>query len=282
MERYLRPERLDADPTSSTAKQEYQHWKRTFDVFLTSVAAHTPDNLNTLINFVSPTVYTFISEADTYDAAIAILKALYIKEKNVVFARYQLSTSKQDSGECIDGFVQKLKTLAADIEFKAVTADQYKSNSLTDAFIQGVNSSFIRQRLLEANKPDFQEVYTLARSLELAQKNSEAYMPPSASFLPAASVHPGHGDQFANQPRVYQQSPTVPPSDTYTFGQVGDDAACAVTYKDRCYNCGGRKHPRSQCPAKDEYCHQCKKKGILKRCVVEEVGQLPLLGCQPR
>ena len=43
MERYLRPERLDADPNSPTAKQEYKHWKRTFDAFLTAVAEHTPD-----------------------------------------------------------------------------------------------------------------------------------------------------------------------------------------------------------------------------------------------
>lgn len=261
MDRYLRPERLDADPNSSTAKQEYQHWKRTFDVFLVSIAEHTPNKLETLYNFVSPKVYSYIAEAASYEAAIEILKGTYIKEKNIVFARYQLSTSKQESGEGIDEFVHKLRTLAADIEYKPVTADQYRSNSLTDAFIQGVNSNFIRQRLLESNKPTFQEVYTLARSLELAQKNSEAYLPPSASFLPAASVHSAPSVQS----RVQQQFVSGPPGDSYYSGALDQDAACAAAHQNQCYNCGGRTHPRSQCPARDAYCHQCKKKGHFKK-----------------
>ena len=135
MDRYLRPERLCTDPSSPTAKQEYLHWKRTFDAFLVSVNEHTPDKLQTLINHVTPAVYAYIADAADYDAAVGILKGLYVQSKNASFVRFQLGSRRQESGESLDVFVQQLKALAAEIEFKQVTAEQYKSDLLTNAMI---------------------------------------------------------------------------------------------------------------------------------------------------
>ena len=254
MDRYLRPERLCTDPSSPTAKQEYLHWKRTFDAFLVSVNAHTPDKLQTLINHVSPAVYAYIADAADYDAAVGILKGLYVQSKNASFVRFQLGSRRQESGESLDIFVQQLKALAAEIEFKQVTAEQYKSDLLTDALISGVNSNFIRQRLLEANKKTFAEVYELARSLDLAQKNSEAYLPSTPNFLPAASVHQG----LAEEP--------VPPSSAASVqhqsgGFAGSSVSAAVSYPRSCFNCGNSSHPKSQCPARNAKCHKCSRKG---------------------
>jgi len=35
MDRFLRPERLDTDPSCSTAAQEWTHWLKSFENFLT-------------------------------------------------------------------------------------------------------------------------------------------------------------------------------------------------------------------------------------------------------
>ena len=72
MERFLKPERLDVDPSVGDADKLYKHWKRTFDNFLDSLKE--PNKLSILVNFVSAKVYEYIAECDTFEDAIEILK----------------------------------------------------------------------------------------------------------------------------------------------------------------------------------------------------------------
>jgi hypothetical protein len=148
MERFLKPERFDADPNSSTASKEWLHWKRTFINFLTAVNSLTPDKLNTLINYVSPSVYQYIADCSDYDDALRTLEELYIKPKNEIFARHLLFTRRQENGETLDQYLQQLKHLSKDCNYQAVTAERYRDDSIRDAFINGIQSTNIRQRLL--------------------------------------------------------------------------------------------------------------------------------------
>ena len=56
MDKFLRPQIFDKDPNSSTASKEWTHWYRTFETFLAAIASHEPNKLDTLINYVDPTV----------------------------------------------------------------------------------------------------------------------------------------------------------------------------------------------------------------------------------
>ena len=163
MERYLRPERFNGDPQSPSGEADWLHWKRTLNSFLAAVAEHTPDKLNCLINFVSPTVFSYISDAPDYDSAIATLESLYVKKKNKVYSRYKLLTRKQQAGESLEEFVQDLKLLAKNCSFKATTVAENLSNYLVDALIGGIASSQIRQRILEKDEDlTFETAYALA------------------------------------------------------------------------------------------------------------------------
>ena len=115
MDRFLKPERLDADPNSPTASQEWTHWHRTIKSFLSSIEACNPGKLDTLINFVSPTVYGYIADCTTYDSAERTLQGLYVKPKNEVFARHLLATRRQENGELLDQYLQGLKLLGKDL-----------------------------------------------------------------------------------------------------------------------------------------------------------------------
>lgn len=175
MEKFLKPERLDTNPDSPTAAKEYTHWKRTFTNFLGSAGDHPPDKLNLLINFVSPPVYEYIAECDSYDTAMTALDAVYIRPKNEVLARHLLATRRQQSGETLEQFLQNLKVLAKDCNFKNVTADKYKEEYIRDAFITGLSSHATRQRLLENKTLDLKTMFDQARTLELAQRSNEVY-----------------------------------------------------------------------------------------------------------
>ena len=67
-----------------------------------------------------------------------------------------------------------------DCNYAAVSAVQNREAAIRDAFIAGLSSGYIKQRLLEENTLELRTVFDKAQSLEDAQKNAESYaMPPS-------------------------------------------------------------------------------------------------------
>ena len=110
----------------------------------------TPDKLKLLVNYISASLYSHISECDTYAKAIEILKALYDKPTNKTYTRHRLATRRQLQGQSIDTYVQQLKLLTEPCSFKAVSAEKNRDDAA------GLSSSVIRQRLLE-NKTLTQE-----------------------------------------------------------------------------------------------------------------------------
>ena len=166
MDKHLRPTRFETEPNTTNAEKEWRHWYRTFVNFLDVVyppqqqaapaapAALTAaqlqaKKLGTLINYISASIYDYVAEAPDYDSAITILENLYVKPRSVIFNRRQLATTKQNNGESIDQFMQNLEKLSKKCEFTAVTAELYRQECIRGAFISGLSSSTIRQRLLE-------------------------------------------------------------------------------------------------------------------------------------
>ena len=124
MEKFLRPERLDLDVKSTNAEEDYIHWIKTFENFLTAVvkADETVDKLVVLTNFITPKVYHYIADCTTYDTAKAALQSLFVKKKNILCARYMLLNQKQDPAETVSDYVATLKQLTKDCVFEDVTA----------------------------------------------------------------------------------------------------------------------------------------------------------------
>ena len=186
MERVLRPDRFDTDPNSSAATQEWKHWHKTFSNYIEAISSHDPNKLNVLVNFLSPRIYAYISDCSTYETALETLSALYIKPKNEVFARHLLASRRQKPGETLDEFLQALKSLSADCNFKAVTAERHKEEFIRDAFISGLRSQQIRQRLLENKTLELSAAFDQARALDVAQQSLESYpVPVTAAAAPS-------------------------------------------------------------------------------------------------
>ena len=114
MDRLLRPERLDTDPNSTSAAQEWTHWLKTFQNFLAVLPGDDVNRLSVLTNYISPKIYGSIADCTTYEQAIAALTALYVKPSNEIFARHCSATRRQKPGENLDEFLQALKILSKD------------------------------------------------------------------------------------------------------------------------------------------------------------------------
>ena len=121
----------------------------TFQNFMSVLPIEGLNKLCVLTNYVTPKIYESFAECATYDEAIQTLEALFAKPTNEIFARHLLATPCQHAGKTLDEYLQALKTLSKDCNFKSVTAALHREESIRDAFISGLQSSLIRQRLLE-------------------------------------------------------------------------------------------------------------------------------------
>ena len=121
MDKALKPEQFEGSPNTATSLKEFNHWLKTFEYFI-EMLPQGLNKLKVLTNFVAPSVYDYFSECTTYDDAIETMKQLYVKPTTEVFARHLLATRKQHSGETLDEFLQVLKTLGKDCDFKDVNA----------------------------------------------------------------------------------------------------------------------------------------------------------------
>ena len=129
MERLLRPTTFDVEPSATGATKRWLHWLCTFNNLLQSLTPEQQANkFQILVNHISPNVFEFISECSTYDDAIQTLGDIYNKPKNDIFARHLLATCKQD-GRSLDQYLQALKSLAKDCNFKNVSAQQYRDEA---------------------------------------------------------------------------------------------------------------------------------------------------------
>ena len=138
-----------------------------------------------LTNFVSPTVYDFISDCTAYESPKETLEKYYVKPANDIFSRHLLATRKQQPNEKLDEFLQSLKILSRDCNFKNVDAVIYRNECIRNSFISGLAWNAIRQRLLENTSTELQIIFSQARALEMAQKNAEFYSA-SPPFINAA------------------------------------------------------------------------------------------------
>ena len=144
--------------SAESAKQWWQ-WLITFENFLAALPQEELNKLRVLLSYVSPDVYELIGEAETYEEAINMLKTLYAKTPNEIFARHSIATRKQQTGESLDEYLQALKTLSKDCNSRQVTAAEYQDEAIRDGFISGLISSKIRQRLLENKTLDLQAAF---------------------------------------------------------------------------------------------------------------------------
>ncbi|XP_004208920.1 uncharacterized protein LOC101241082 [Hydra vulgaris] len=182
MSKILKPTRLDLDHNAPTASKQWKHWKRTFENFIEDCGEDAPDKFRSIINFVSSNVYDYIEECDSYESVIETLENLYVKTPNEIFARHQLLARHQTSSESLEDFLQELRKLSKNCNYKDVSAEQYREEQMRDAFISGINSNYIHQRLLENSTLNLQSAFNQARSLDIAQRSSDSYMQKTSSF----------------------------------------------------------------------------------------------------
>ena len=245
MEKLLKPARLAIDPNSSSAAKEWRHWVKTFQSYISLFPdASSQVKLAALVNCATPEVYENFDHCENYEEAEATLGKLFIKQPNEIFARHVLRTEKQKPNQTLADFRSTLTKLAKNCNFKDVTAAQYKDDMLRDAFINGIMSAGIRQRLLEHKTLTMSEAYEQAVTLDDAKRDNLMFK--SVSELEGSSVN----------------------SVLNVDKSINEEETALVVNKPRgsCLSCGSdRPHDYKRCKAKSLSCFNCGQKGHLSR-----------------
>ena len=258
MSKLLKPERLNLDPQSPNAAKDWKYWFKTFENFIIMCGTDAPDKHLSLINLISSDVYEYVEDCTDYDSVKNTLEKFYVKSPNEVFARHLLATRRQQCSETLDVFFQNLHKLSKDCKFKAVSAEQYRDEMLRDAFINGLLSPEIRQRLLENDKLTMDSAFDKASSMDVAQRNASAYSSP-VSHVAAASAPP--------------PPPQSPPPQALESGttELSSLAATHQRKQFKCYFCGGGSyHVRRHCPARETICGNCGIRGHNTKCCLSK------------
>ena len=174
-----------------------------------------------------------------------VLEEIFVKPKNSVFCRHLLATRRQQTVESVDQYLQSLKRLAKDCDFQAITATQPRDEYIRDAFINGITSNHIRQRLLENKTLDLKTAYDQALTLEMAQRQLASYSQQNSLTASVSTVRTEETDEYMS---VRDEQLTV-----------------ASISGPKCFFCGNQRHNRPRCPARNSICKNCKKKGHFAR-----------------
>jgi len=226
------------------SEEEFLYWRRMLTIYIEQAKTPAESKLPVLFSVCSPKAFFLIDDASTFDEAITRLDNKFSRKGTDLMMRYKLRTRRQQEGESIDAFMADLKALANKCHFGALTAEQHRESLICDAFVSGLSSTSVRQRLLESSDSTLATLFRLATTLEVAMDESRQLCRdhptiPSVNFA-ATTVENHH--QSAG------------PS---SLSQFSNSAAT----KSVCFWCGGKSHPRSSCPAKDSTCRNCQKSG---------------------
>ena len=165
-----------------------------------------------------------------------------MKTPNEIFARHQLLTRRQQPEESLDNFLQELRKLSKNCNYKAVTSEQYREEQVGDAFITGISSKHIRQRLLENAVLDMQSAFDQARALDIAQKNSAVYQPTHPVVATVETIPP------TSVPSSISSDSNVPP-DLVTVAAL---PTSTLSVNRKCMFCGNLSHNRKVCPGRSK------------------------------
>ncbi|XP_035827506.1 uncharacterized protein LOC106012713, partial [Aplysia californica] len=188
----------------------------------------------------------------------------FAPQKNIDYETFKFRQARQEAGENIDSFCTRLRKLAATCDF------QDSDRELKSQILQGCTSQRLRRRALRDDL-DLQNLLKAARALEISDEQAqeiEADRKP-ATVYNISKQHAAKGKASRFPSATHRLYPPSQPSHR-RYQQTHENRPCGW--------CGGLRHPRDRCPAKDKTCKTCSKLGHFSK--VCRSGNKPSTHCR--
>ena len=184
-------------------------------------------------------------EKKKYKDLVKGLKNHFEPKKYVTYERYMFNIRAQEEGESIDTFVTDLRKKAKNCNY-----GQLHDELVRDRIICGISDEILRGRLLRMDDPSLEEVINQCRTHEISEEHKRKFNATIQSDVKLVSTY------SSNKSRQYRTS-SQNRKDKVSPGSHTDVKSCKYC---------GYSHPfgRRFCPAVDQECHRCRRRGHFK------------------
>ena len=243
----------------ASAAERWQEWKLEFECFVGAAGlTDEKQKIHSLINQAGKEVRAVWRSLkgrqsfNTLDDLIAALDGYFAPKTNVHFARFEFSRCKQEAGETTDAFLTRLKTKAETCNFTVEYTcgcnpatsgtKSYEEEELVNMVISKCNNAELRKKFLALEGTvTLDRVLKVARAEEASSRQAMEMSEPKADQVNKLSKKKGFSD----------------------LGAKGNKGANAQNVS-KCYCCGQEGHrpyEKDVCPAANQTCGYCRKKG---------------------
>ena len=240
------------EPFCFSRPEEWEKWSRRFERFrIASGLTLREDEVQ-----VSTLIYAMGDQADdilhsfalseenrkSYQMVKSKFDDHFVKRRNVIFERAKFNRRIQEGGESVDTFITALYSLAEHCGYS-----ELHDEMIRDRIVVGIRNSALSEKLQLDPRLTLDSAISQVRQSE-AIKQQQPLLRGGKPDTPVGAVHKGRGG-----PRAYRGSGSY---NTPTSHKQPQDV---------CPWCGRRPaHSKAQCPAKDQLCNNCHKRGHYK------------------
>ena len=235
---------LDVDDIST-----FETWEDSWQSYyrLSKLATQDAETQRDVLNmaFDGQTIKTVknlgIRAADKNNVEVIIkaMKTYVTGRRNKRTERYNYHKRNMHPNETVREYIVALRNLASTCQYEDMTAEEIVEDTMVDRFISGCCREDIVQRLLQEKDLDLENLISIAESVENSKKDTK-HIQGDNKDVNAARFNGKNKKPFKekNQNKPQSQRPS----------------------NNTCGRCGNN-HEKDKCPAKDQVCSKCNKKG---------------------
>lgn len=214
-----------------------------------------------LLTFIGGEAYSVLKDLlaptlpsqKTYAQLIDQLKRHYSPKRLIIAERYKFHTAHQESNEDINNFAVRLQNLAKHCGF-----GDFLNDSLRDRLVCGLMSDSIKRRLLTEDGLTFEQAYTTAIGMELAEGQLRAMGPDLSQVNKVYQKSNNQGS--INKPKSGSQSWSQ-----FRTNSGSNNANASFNQSNsrnqKCRRCNRNHFNNNNCPAISWKCFACGQMG---------------------
>ena len=188
-------------------------------------------------------------QGKSYTTVVEKFEGHFVKRRNLIFERAKFNRRKQEEGEPVDDFIMDLYRIAEHCSY-----GNLHDELVRDRIVVGLRSAALSEKLQRDADLTLDKAVRMAREDETIRKQQALLRNDFKEDKPEQGKDKSDLDYLRKKPFKHKGKPpnATPP------GQYQQNPK-------KCTRCGrSPAHCREQCPAREETCHRCNKKGHFK------------------
>jgi hypothetical protein len=226
-------------------KSKWKQWKQRFQLYMTATESDKKsDEIKKalLLHCVGEEILgifnTLNKDDANYEDSLKALEDYFMPKSNVTVERHNFYMRTQSESEDFNSFYNDIKKLVVNCDFANM-----KDDMIRDRIVCGIKEPQVKQRLLREEALTLDKAVSICRAAETAQQQLKVIA--SAEVNQVRQANKGG----ARKPSGHQENNSE---------KRPENKNAKTEFK--CKRCG-RSHERNKCPAFNEKCNKCKKKG---------------------